>query len=646
MRLICFLCSILLLLLLPLIFSVPGPAQPLAGVGINWMVKSRFRLFKDEDDFNYLAKFHSDGGVLAEETALAAATNGAGWAAQIVARSRLCIGVDGGLDDTCSRDYLGPDGSSHETTSESYLNPADHKIEVEPQGTLPGGTLCTWKLVTESTAIIKRDQPCGKEVFDVPYGRTTQVQLFVATHPENSRPTATTNVKVRDILIAGLGDSTAAGEGDPDRPILLSEEGFCFHRAFSSIRQYWRPSRRNYNGRRACVESGEPDLLSWSRLGALWMNRACHRSLYSYQVRVALELAIENKHIAVTYIPLGCSGATIDAGMLGGQYARESNCTPGSTRCSRSVGGQIEYLRQILNRAHQRDINRDLDLVLLTVGANDIRFSGLAANVMIDPRSLIKRTSIISTVDRARQALNGLPSAFGRLRDGLKPLVGTKLERVLYVSYGHPALYNNGQPCPTTLQGFDVHPAFKIDGDILKMTSDFVTNEFFPRLKALATCSSGGGCRASDEDRMTFVDGHQVSFRNHGFCAQANDDPAFDRACFTANGHSFETDLTRADRKPLTCSLPATLFRAYASRQRWIRTANDSYFTAMTYPDTLSPVLQPVDIHDALWGVLSAVDGGALHPTAQGYAAMADAALPAARRLLGLTTAISGTGSQ
>jgi hypothetical protein len=39
-----------------------------------------------------------------------------------------------------------------------------------------------------------------------------------------------------------------------------------------------------------------------------------------------------------------------------------------------------------------------------------------------------------------------------------------------------------------------------------------------------------------------------------------------------------------------------------------------------------------------LWGGASVVYGGAMHPTAEGHAAMADAALPAARRLLGLAT--------
>jgi hypothetical protein len=71
-------------------------------------------------------------------------------------------------------------------------------------------------------------------------------------------------------------------------------------------------------------------------------------------------------------------------------------------------------------------------------------------------------------------------------------------------------------------------------------------------------------------------------------------------------------------------------------RARWIRTANDSYFTAMTYPEGMPVMLKPSDIHDALWGVGSAVYGGAVHPTAEGYAAMADAALPAARDVLGI----------
>ena len=82
----------------------------------------------------------------------------------------------------------------------------------------------------------------------------------------------------------------------------------------------------------------------------------------------------------------------------------------------------------------------------------------------------------------------------------------------------------------------------------------------------------------------------------------------------------------------MLCGRSAGEYRAYLPRARWIRDANDSYFAAMTYPQGLPTSQQPTDIHDATWGVLSAVYGGAVHPTAEGHAAMADAARAGRRR--------------
>jgi len=164
----------------------------------------------------------------------------------------------------------------------------------------------------------------------------------------------------------------------------------------------------------------------------------------------------------------------------------------------------------------------------------------------------------------------------------------------------------------------------------------FVSEQFLPRLKALALCEGGILCDEPASDRMTFVDGHQRAFADHGFCARSQEDPAFDRECFSPAGDSFQDSLVAGVTDPLACNLSAREFRAYAVRSRWIRTANDSYFTAMTYPEGLPSTLQPSDIHDATWGALSAVYGGALHPTAEGHAAMADAALSAVHEVLGL----------
>ena len=66
----------------------------------------------------------------------------------------------------------------------------------------------------------------------------------------------------------------------------------------------------------------------------------------------------------------------------------------------------------------------------------------------------------------------------------------------------------------------------------------------------------------------------------------------------------------------------------------------------MTYPQGLPSSMQPSDIHDATWGVLSAVYGGAVHPSAEGHAAMADAALQAAAAVLQLNAAVPDVVSE
>src|SRR5215471_11103056 len=377
----------------------------------------------------------------------------------------------------------------------------------------------------------------------------------------------------------------------------------------------------------------------WAQQSARWLSGPCHRSLYSYQMRTALALAIENPHLAVTFLPLGCSGATINAGFLNNQRARECPSPGTGAPCSGTVRAQIPELTELLAAARRHQADRGLDLVLLTIGANDIYFSGLIANVMIEAgaeRSLLNRGGILASVEDAQKVLDReLPGNFAKARAALKPLVGGNLSRVVYVSYGNPALAGPNTPCPGGRDGFDVHPAFAVDGERLRQAVNFVSQKFLPEIRALARCVEG--CRDPSTERMTFVDAHQAAFASHGACARADDDPAFDRECFSSKGETFESSLTKGATAPMMCGYSASEFRPYASRARWIRTANDSYFTAMTYPEGLPSVLQPSDLHDAIWGVFAAVYGGAVHPTAEGHAAMADAALPVARQVLGVS---------
>jgi lysophospholipase L1-like esterase len=596
---------------------------------ISWEVRNRFRLFREERDFQLHTESARGRSILASEQALELQSDGRGWARNTV--NRLCIDLAGRVSEPCTRDNV----------KESYLTPLDHPVIVRLTGPIPVGATCAWSFDDGEGPPRQSTLDCAEPInFRARYGRPTVTTVEVSSGPEAPQRIAT-EIMVRDIFIAGLGDSIASGEGNPDRPIALSDEGFCFRSYLGTASaQYYRPSRAGYKGGRACEA---PDTLQvWQRQSALWLNSACHRSLYSYQTRTALALAVRYPHIAVTYLPLACTGATIADGLFGSQRARECLPTKSGASCQGTVNAQLAELREAVTAARRRQPDRRLDLVLLSIGANDINFSGLVADVIVDTpteRVLFRRTGVIGSVDDSRSALaRDLPQGFGKLREALKPLVGD-LQRVVYVSYANPTLAD-GAPCPGGRAGFDIHPSFNAQPQRLANVSNYVESEFLPQLKALALCQSGILCRDPAADRMTFVDAHQTAFAGHGFCARAQTDPEFDRECFSAKGESFDPDIVTAANQPMLCGRSAGEYRAYLPRARWIRDANDSYFAAMTYPQGLPSSSQPADIHDATWGVLSAVYGGAVHPSAEGHAVMADAALAAAASVLQLDAGV------
>ena len=624
--------SILLALFFALVPLDAAFAQ-LAGTGdfhIVWEVKSRFRLFRNEADFLRLAAASRGDGVLAAERRLERDTDGLGWAKDVV--GNLCLDNSGELLETCERDGV----------RENYLVPSDHPIGMTISGPVPQDATCVWSFDAGDGPSKQTTAPCDQEVkLRVRSGRTTIATVDIPLG-DGTAQRVTAEIAVRDLLIAGLGDSIAAGEGNPDRAVEL-EGGLCFKRFLrGGGSQYFRPSRAGYEDDRSCENgpSSPAAARDWARHGARWMNPPCHRSLYSYQVRTALALAIEQPHIAVTLVPLACTGATIGAGMFAGQRADDCPWVVGIESCSGTAPAQFAELREIMAAVHRQNPNRNLDMALLTVGANDVNFAGLVANVIVDAtteRILLKQGGAIASVADSQKALDqDLPDEFAQLRAALKPYVGGNLGRVVFVSYGNPAMQADNKPCPGGRDGLDVHPAFGADSDRLRATAEFVENKFLPKIKVLATCDGNKICRDPTTESMTFVDGHQAAFERHGMCVRAADDPEFDRNCFSPKGDSFQTDPTVAPDDPMACGEPPSNYRPYAPRGRWIRTANDSYFTAMTYPEGMPAILKPSDIHDALWGVGSAVYGGAVHPTAEGYAAMADAALPAARGVLGL----------
>ena len=358
--------------------------------------------------------------------------------------------------------------------------------------------------------------------------------------------------------------------------------------------QYYRPSRAGYKGGRACEA---PDSLQvWQRQSALWFNSACHRSLYSYQTRTALALAVQYPHIAVTYLPLACTGATIADGLFGSQRARECPPTKSGAKCSGKVNAQLTELREALTAAKRRQPDRKLDLVLLSVGANDINFSGLVADVIVDSateRALFRRTGVIGSVDDSRSAMTrDLPQGFAKLREALKPLVGD-MSRVVYVSYANPTLATDGAPCPGGRAGFDIHPSFNAAAAAARRRLEL-------RAERVPAAAEGAGAvpgrhpvprsRRRPHDLRRCASGHLCQPR---LLRARRKRSGIRPACFSANGDSFDPDIVTAASQPMLCGRSAGEYRAYLPRARWIRDANDSYFAAMTYPGGLPTSSSP-----------------------------------------------------
>src|SRR5215813_1105735 len=381
-------------------------------VTIEWEIANRFRLFAEQIDFDMQVRaFRAISGktVLETEQKLADQSRGNGWAAGV---HRLCYdSLTGQVPARCRRDGV----------EESYLRPKDLRITLAVK--LPadfGNAKCTWTIGAGEEAKTVPDRDCYNFVNDqrVTPSKATVVSV-TALSDSGASVQASITVAPRDVLIVGLGDSTASGEGNPTKPVALNDNGFCFRRVLLRDRdRFFLPGRARANVVADCPLPGEnrDQRDEWEAANAEWQFAPCHLSLYSYQARTALELAIENPAVSVTYYPLGCTGATIRQGLLGPQSARERP-KRGTQIFPRTVRGQIDQLTAYLGGTGNNPARRP-DLIFLTVGGNDLKFSGLVADLLVanDPeRRILRDRSLISTVADSRQALGPLGDDFKAL---------------------------------------------------------------------------------------------------------------------------------------------------------------------------------------------------------------------------------------
>jgi lysophospholipase L1-like esterase len=598
---------------------------------LDWRVKNPFRFFNDARDTELhratLAALPPEqqrkSPVLASERALAA-RHPEGWAAML--RGSPCWS-----DKTHS--YVCPDASP-------YVFPRTHRI-VASLADLPDAATvnCTWltsphvRPARRGTAIAG---PCNKPVeLDIPYPDGARLTVEIG-----GREITRTEVRVTDLLIAGLGDSFASGEGNPDLPVRFSRERAA---------DYGSADKRN-------PESGlvgyPARVGSWRQLGdkafmagnARWLDQACHRSLYSHQMRAALQLALEDPHRAVTFVGLACSGADVATGLFlrytGNEWVpnppaysqisalAEAQCGANEAPAqdlpeAYHMSGRIPELQGgLVLRKCDREHARQIDLLLVSIGGNDVGFARLVANAVLSDKSNLKmlggwfgHVHGASEAEAALRVLDDRYKSFNRALHNILHLSWEENDRVLLTAYPAMALLDDGQSvCPDSSAGMEVAPVLRLSA--AKAREGQRVAEKLNRVMRTSAREHG----------WTFVESHRNKFLGRGICSG-----------WAENALSSVDDLRLPRRLPDGRWEPYNPadFKAYASRQRWFRTPNDAFMTG-NFHVTQSLIQRVLKLQSVAWFqlLLAATYSGAFHPTAEGQAAIADAVVDRARHVL------------
>ena len=605
------------------IFLVSIPTFTMAQVPsarrIVWQLQNPFRYFKQaahteehRKAFLMLTDQEKAEPVLSVERRLAAKDSQQGWAAAV---------FENVVDEACWYAHLKETGTpkSSEPCGE-YIKPKTHAIWLSTPA-ISGK--CTWRVAGQTISSPDCSVPTAATV---PSGAKTEVTLSTPSQVDVTKDT----IEVDDVLVVGLGDSFASGDGNPDRPV-------------------------SFKGRRVMdydnATQGYPRRAPPER-AAGWAHRTCHRSLYSHQLRVALQLAIEDPdlHRSVTFVGLGCTGATIldifelhagrieplskddkphSSRKLGlSQLSILSHvlCQPNEAKLDKAVDYNVDERLKLPRGGKHQTVNiygcgankrlRNVDLLLLTIGGNDVGFSGLVANASLKNEELVL-PELFGEDPRinpniARAYLKRFPGRLQALSEALIAVMGEDSpSRVIFGAYPHMGFNEDAEACSSGNRGFDVTKIWGLNGEVISETERFVETDLMPAM-----------AKAAQDARWSFSTAVRTEgkFRKHGICATGKEEDAnaaWNNSRFPR--YRYTGGVGWAPYKP-------DQFMPYKTRQRWFRTPNDA-FMATHYSDR-TKILPELRITS--WSAYS----GAFHPTAEGQAAIADATMKLAREIL------------
>jgi hypothetical protein len=492
----------------------------------------------------------------------------------------------------------------------NYINPTCHRVRVW----VPGARVVAW-LKDGAPLAVTAPSPCDKRsegensiVFDLPYDPDGK-DWMVSARLSDGAVTPEVPVRVENRLVVGLGDSFAAGEGNPDIPAKFTagrtDVDFLYR---LEVR---RNPQRDRDG------------------AAGWLDERCHRSMYSYQFKTALRMALENPREAVTFVSFSCSGAVTPELIDKQQKPREVNSNRAKIG---KLQPQLDALRETLGYTDRVD-PRTIDYLLLSTGGNDIGFARYVSyliNTGFVKWVYAKTPKEKKTEEKIRETLfkhrDGTPGNYLQLQKAIfSPRTAPKknaskvnpprviaplkirdckaagpCDRILLTVYPSPLQEGDGPAKLCRAVKFEFDVPFKKDDDRARRIGigDKFLIEPLQRLQQDEVKANNLG--------WTVVTGHLRAFLDHGFCAQGG---------ASESGNAEEFVMPKRDDH-MWQKFDPWEYRVYEKRQRWIKLPIDSKLST-----------DQTHIFRTFSFDLFFEDDRAniMHPTAEGLAAMADA---------------------
>lgn len=609
-----------------------------------------------------------------------------GWAAQTL--DLTCYDRDARprrYSATCVRQY------SWGTAKEDYILPDAHTVvmQMAPERLAAAGSgncVWTWQARRPGSQPETATQPCAAKLVikRVPFSLDRTLSgVSVAVKLPDGTELADPDVIVEDLLVVALGDSFASGESNPDRPVTFSASRQMLYDPVNLARSnlttlgaahvqqnYQTASADDFNPKalpKRLMEDEEKGLIydpnsrefltAFDAARARWLSPDCHRSQYGYPFRVSMGLALEDRHRAVTFVSLACSGADIVDGLFGPADARDELTGPNAER---KVPAQLDQLSDLICRsgaqrtesvAYRLPVYREgstaigeqaiterwcpaqsrkrpIDVVLLSIGGNDVGFGPLVAYAITASASDI--APIAALVGHSLRFDPSVSEAYMRVLDRRMQAVkqalhdgfGVDPSRVLQNAYEPIQFDESGKVCgalPTI--GLDVYPKFKYDPQRTEQVSAFVVN-LTQRQACMADATKPGcpaGLATGAGTGFQFITDHTAEFSHRGVCAR---DPKvlLDQVSMAMPRVSNAT----GDFMPYS---PAGAL-PYGHHWRLVRDPNDAFLAGNTHKEGISPF-------DELQPPYAGLISGAFHPTAEGHAIVADHVLRHVNVLLG-----------